>query len=29
MRECEGVVITRDDDGRITVEELRLTGEEA
>lgn len=29
MRECEGVMITRHDDGRITVEELRLTGEEA
>jgi phosphohistidine phosphatase SixA len=24
MRECEGLLITRDDDGRITVEELRL-----
>jgi phosphohistidine phosphatase SixA len=24
MRECEGLLITRDDDGRLTVDELRL-----
>jgi hypothetical protein len=24
MRECEGLLITRADDGRITVDELRL-----
>ena len=29
MGECEGVMITRHDDGRITVEELRLTGGQA
>jgi phosphohistidine phosphatase SixA len=27
MRECEGLLITRDDDGRLTVDELRLPGE--
>jgi phosphohistidine phosphatase SixA len=29
MRECEGLLITRDDDGRIEVEEIRLGGRPA